>query len=501
MTSRGCPRVVAAVAVLSLSAACTTVDVAQQAGAIAAFAATQPAWVGKTKLEAELWKNTQTFYAARDHRAAWIDGDRPTSRMEDLLHQLRMADAHGLEPSVYGVQPLMAVVEASQTRFRGTRLSPETAPEFDVRLTYAYMRYAADLLGWTHRPRDVYRDWQAPPREEDLVARLTRVVAGSDVRGSLEELAPSHPQYQGLQVALADLRKVNEGARTLPARSDGPPLPEDAEERIRMNMERWRWAPRDLGERYVLVNVPAYQMQVMEGEKPVLAMRVIVGSPENSTPLFSDEMTYVVFSPYWNIPESILREETLPKVAKDPGYLQRAGIEVVPTRGRAEPLDPSEIDWSDEEVTKGLRFRQRPGPENALGLVKFIFPNNFAVYLHDTPSDTLFSRDERALSHGCIRVENPVGLARYVLGDQPDWTQERIVASMASKTEKTVRLTSPLPVHIGYWTAWIEEDGRTVTFTDDPYRIDAAHRRLLGSGAGDAAPVRPPSRGTDATTE
>jgi murein L,D-transpeptidase YcbB/YkuD len=207
-------------------------------------------------------------------------------------------------------------------------------------------------------------------------------------------------------------------------------------------------------------------------------MRVIVGDPTHQTPLFSDEMTYVVFSPYWNIPPDILRKETLPRVVKDPEYLERNRIEVVGTSGQDELLDPAAIDWSDEEATKGLRFRQTPGPENALGLVKFIFPNNFNVYLHDTPGDALFNKERRALSHGCIRVEQPVALAEYVLGDRPEWTAERIEAAMGANREQTVMLKTHLPVHIGYWTAWVEPDGKTVTYTDDPYGIDAKHAAL-----------------------
>jgi murein L,D-transpeptidase YcbB/YkuD len=203
-------------------------------------------------------------------------------------------------------------------------------------------------------------------------------------------------------------------------------------------------------------------------------MRVIVGQPETPTPLFSDEMTYVVFSPYWNIPENILREETLPRVVSDPDFLRRNNIEVVGTSGT---VDPAGIDWSDPEATADVRFRQRPGPDNALGLVKFIFPNHFSVYLHDTPGDRLFFRDARAFSHGCIRVENPVALAEYVLRDQPQWTAARITSAMHARREQAVTLTQPIPVHIGYWTAWVEADG-AVTFTDDPYGIDRLHARL-----------------------
>jgi murein L,D-transpeptidase YcbB/YkuD len=205
-------------------------------------------------------------------------------------------------------------------------------------------------------------------------------------------------------------------------------------------------------------------------------MRVIVGAPSTPTPLFSDEMTYVIFSPYWNIPESILREETLPRLARDPDYLRRNNLEVVGTSGT---VDASDIDWSDKSALAGLRLRQAPGPENALGLVKFIFPNHFNVYLHDTPGDRLFFKDARALSHGCIRIENPVAMAKYVMRERSDWDEPRIVRAMNSQQEQTVTLKQKLPVHIGYWTAWVDADGQVI-YTDDPYAIDAAHARLRG---------------------
>jgi murein L,D-transpeptidase YcbB/YkuD len=449
---------VALVAAIALGVGCNRVDPNEHVDEMRALVSRTPRWATQDALGKRLWAVEQQFYEERGYRPAWVDGDRTTSRMKDLIQQLKYSERHGLDPADYAVAEFDAARERSQTKTGGTRFYLATVPELDARLTWAYLQYAADLLGWRRSARQVNRQWLASPRNEDLLARLRTAVDKDEVRDSLEALAPTHPQYKGLQAALA--RKED------PSRI----------QQIRMNLERWRWAPHDLGERYILINVPAYQMQVVEGGEPVLAMRVIVGKPDWPTPLFSDEMTYVVFSPYWNIPENILRDETLPRLVDDPDYLSRNNIEVVGTSG--EVVDPTGIDWADTTGTTGLRFRQTPGPENALGLVKFVFPNHFNVYLHDTPNDRLFNRPQRTLSHGCIRVEKPVALAEYVLHDQPQWTAERIAAAMHAHREQTAKLESPLPVHIGYWTAWVEEDGR-VTFTDDPYGIDRTHAQLI----------------------
>lgn len=430
------------------------VDNARHVDGIKNTVASSPAWVDGDRLGGTLWTIERAFYEKRQYLPAWIDGDRPTPQLKDLIRQLHDSEQHGLEPARYRVGEFEQVI-----------IPVERVPELDAKMTYAYLRYAADLLGWSSSPQQVDPNWLDDPKQDDLAGRLEEAVDSSRVRQTLEELAPTHPQYKGLQSALASERVHSTGHL----------------EQILMNLERWRWAPRDLGDRYILVNVPAYQLQVMEGEKPALAMRVIVGRPQTRTPLFSDEMTYVVFSPYWNIPSSILRHETLPQVAKDPDYLARNNIEVVGTSG-GEVIDPEGIDWSDASEMKGLRLRQVPGDGNALGLVKFVFPNPFDVYLHDTPSRGFFLRAQRALSHGCIRVENPLALAEYLLGDQTQWTGERISAAMHAGTEQAVTLKKKLPVHIGYWTAWVEPDG-SVTYTADPYGFDKIHARLRAAGS------------------
>ena len=451
----------AAALIVFAATACSHVDNRQHVDAVRALLSHTPTWVDRGALGQRLWKAERAFYEQRQFLPAWIDGDRPTPQMTDLIAQLHYSEKHGLEPARYHVDAFERTREQSQTKTRGVRFDPAIVPELDAKMTYAYLRYAADLLGWSSSPRQVTKNWLPSPKDDDLPVRLAKAVDGHEVRTSLEDLAPTHPQYRGLQAALAEEKRHPTGHREV----------------IEMNLERWRWAPRDLGDRYILVNVPAYQLQVMEGDQPTLAMRVIVGKPDTPTPIFSDEMRYVVFSPYWNIPEDILRKETLPHLAKDPSYLERNHIEIVGTSGK-EVVDASNVDWSDENATRGLRFRQEPGPENALGLVKFIFPNHFDVYLHDTPNDRLFFKPVRALSHGCIRVEKPVALAQYVMRDRPEWTPERIDAAMHSDDQQTVMLKERIPVHIGYWTAWVEPDGKSVTYTGDPYGLDAAQARV-----------------------
>jgi murein L,D-transpeptidase YcbB/YkuD len=441
---------------LTATIACGQKDGQQFAAALKEAASSAPRWIRRDALGRRLWAIEQKFYAERQYVPAWIDGDDPTPQLDALVDALREAGLHGLEPEAYGYDSLAAArAKADDDAWIGASFEPDAIPETDLRLTYAFLAHAADLLGWRSSPRAVARNWLPSPKKADLLQHLREALAGNKVRETFEAMAPSHPQYKGLQAALAQARK-----------GDRQDLDVD---KIRMNLERWRWAPRELGERHILINVPNYAMQVIEGDKPALAMRVIVGAPDTPTPLFSDQMTYIVFSPYWNIPESILREETLPRLVEDPDYLERNNIEVVGTSG--EVLDVSGVDWADVDNTEGVRFRQAPGSENALGLVKFIFPNHFNVYLHDTPTDSLFKKERRTFSHGCIRIEQPIVLAEYVLRDKAQWTPERIRAAMNSRREQSVKLKEPIPVHIGYWTAWVQQDG-SVTYFDDPYGLD-----------------------------
>jgi len=247
----------------------------------------------------------------------------------------------------------------------------------------------------------------------------------------------------------------------------------DRARQLEVNMERWRWLPADLGARHIEVNIAGYEVKVVEDAHVVQLHRAIVGREYRQTPMFSGIMTYLVFAPYWHVPPNIAAADKLPAIKADPGILAAQRFTVLDLLTN-EPVSPAAIDWQSmagPDFNRMYRLRQDPGPFNALGNVKFMFPNEHNVYLHDTPSRELFSRTSRTFSSGCIRVENPLELAEYLLADQPTWTRERIDEVIDAGVERTVRLTTGVPVHLLYWTAWADEDG-TMEFRSDIYGRD-----------------------------
>ena len=244
--------------------------------------------------------------------------------------------------------------------------------------------------------------------------------------------------------------------------------PEARVRQLELALERLRWTPLLQAPRAVVVNIPEFRVrayEVRDGKVEVkVAMNIIVGNANKTrTPIFAAEMQYVEFSPYWNVPPSIARGETLPKLRREPGYFDQQGFEFVGRDGR---VVSGYSEASLDAVERGeMRIRQRPGARNALGDIKFIFPNRDNIYLHHTPTPQLFKRDRRDFSHGCIRVEEPVALAKFVLADEPEWTEERIIQAMTKGRSATLRLREPFPVVIAYTTA-VARDGRIHFFPD-----------------------------------
>ncbi|MBW1980171.1 MAG: L,D-transpeptidase family protein [Deltaproteobacteria bacterium] len=249
---------------------------------------------------------------------------------------------------------------------------------------------------------------------------------------------------------------------------------------LEMNMERWRWISRDLGRKYILVNIASFRAEVIEDHQQVLTSKVVVGRPFRRTPVFSGMMTYLVFNPTWNIPQVIAVKDILPKVRQDPQYLARQRIQVFQSWQEDAPqIDPTTVDWRLLN-SHNFRYRlvQKPGPLNALGRVKFMFPNKFSVYLHDTPAQGLFKNARRGFSSGCIRIAKPIELATYLLRDDPNWSRQKILEVLASNRTLAVRLPEPMPVHLLYWTAWVDKEG-VVNFRYDIYGRDAILEKAL----------------------
>ena len=496
----------------------------------------------------QIWKDVRRFYRSHAYAPAWIEGRRPGAEASQLIDAVHGAREEGLDPEDYDLKALEVLrTEKSRNPFKRDALRPEQVAEADLRLTYMFMKYATHLLLGRVDPTEVDAHWFGQQRRVDLVQLLDRALDSGDVEGALKGVLPRHAQYVALKRELARYRQIAQkggwppvaGAGALRKGGRGPEvaalrqrlaaegdlaagsgdvfddavtealkrferrygLDEDGvlgaddraamnvpvEERaaqMELNLERWRWLPEELGDRYILVNVPTFQLEAMEHGKVTLAMKVVAGkADETPTPIFNDEMTEIVFSPYWNVPTSILRKETIPAVLRDPDYLYRNDLEVVRA---GQVVSPSSVDWSDPDLR--VQVRQRPGAKNSLGLVKFLFPNKFDVYLHDTPADSLFGRTERDFSHGCVRVERPVELAQWVMRDQPEWTPERIQTAMHAGQERHVALKSHIPVYIVYATAWVDEAGR-LNFRDDLYGHDARQRALLGVDRPAAAKV------------
>ncbi len=248
---------------------------------------------------------------------------------------------------------------------------------------------------------------------------------------------------------------------------------------IELNLERWRWLPGDLGERYVMVNIPEYRLRAYDHGQAVLQMNVVVGKSydDRATPVFSDRMRYVIFRPYWNIPYGIAVKEILPKARANIGYLASRQYQIVKVFGpNAKPLAATQANL-DRVEAGDLRMRQAAGPHNALGLIKFMFPNEYAVYLHDSPSEQLFSRTERDFSHGCVRVADPAALAEFVLAGRPEWTPAHIDEALHGGKRQRVNLAQELPVYLIYWTAFVNDDG--VQFRNDLYNHDPQLERAM----------------------
>ena len=350
-----------------------------------------------------------------------------------LLAYIETIDSHGLDPADYEPTELQQAIASDDP----ARLERQATESFAL--------VASDLANGHvkagHRGRYFIA---SDPIDPDQMAKLIdKAIAAGNVANFLEPLAPRNREYANLREALAHLE----------------PGQADERRKIEVSLERWRWLPRDLGQRHLLVNIPEFVAHLVDGDREVESHRVIVGKTSTPTPQFSAQVTAVILNPTWSVPQSIIRESVGSLVRRSPATARARGYT-----------------WS--YAGGGLRVTQQPGPQNALGQIKLEMANPLSVYLHDTPNKELFEREVRTFSHGCIRTQLPFDLAATLLKDA-GWSRAEIDREVAKRQTRRVPLATPVPVYVVYMTAMVGPDG-SVRFFDDPYRLDAAIAAQLG---------------------
>jgi L,D-transpeptidase YcbB len=467
------------------------------------------------------------FYAARNYAPLWIAGGQLDARAKSVIARLKNAAADGLDPADYPVPDFSGGAEA--------------LARDDLTLTHSMLTYARHLAVGRIAPTRVLAEVEYGDHTPEPADILREVVNAGDAAAALERFNPPHEGFRALKAKLAELRSsapraeavdnriadgrlIRPGAkdarvpelrerlhvrgkssdltydralynavrrlqyhhgikptgvidrRTIAAINGPRPLSSNQKiDRVAANMERWRWLPRDLGKTYVMVNIPDYTLKVVHGHETVWRTKIVAGKPQTPTPLLSAPMDSVLVNPSWYVPQSIIQNELLPRYASDPNIFDRMGLEV------------------KKGPDGNINVVQPPGAANALGRIKFNFPNKFQVYLHDTPEKRLFSYDRRAFSHGCMRVEDPTKLGEIVLrlamnGRTPD---SRQLYAMFGQDERTFKLSNRPMVHLTYQTAFVDDAGR-LELRGDIYGFDARIAAIMHSGERRIADIAPP---------
>lgn len=535
-----------AVGFLTLLLASLDLSLAQAAGAGGSSEAETAlrAWFqrggGRLDLKGESLRSAgelPALYARFNYQPLWTDASGPRPHARALLEAIRNAGRDGLSPKDYH---LVALEERLGKAQAGGSLVA-----LDLLMSDAWLTLANHLANGRIRPQQADPEWHIPYKPVPVLELIPAGREPKDLVGLLPSIAPPHPEYRRLKVALARIEgyvraggwprwpdgpKLKEGDRdprlpvlrqrlqvtgelgqvqvadpellegeTLEAlrrfqanqglevdgvlgKGTAAALNRTAQERaqqIQVNMERWRWLPRQWEKRFILVNMAGFELSLNEEGKEPLAMKTIVGQKFRSTPAFTRNLTHLVVNPAWHVPAKIAREDILPELRKDAAYAQKKKLKLF-TRvdGEVVQVDPAEVDWTTTEGGFPYQIRQDPGPGNALGRIAFMLPNPFAIYLHDTPKRYLFDRAVRTFSSGCIRVEKPTELALRLLNGDGAWNGEKLQAAIDSNQTRTLTLPHPVPVYIVYLTTWADDAGHP-QFRGDIYDRDARLAGLL----------------------
>lgn len=488
--------------------------------------------LGDPKIALFNQSDLQSFYGSRNFSPVW----QSSATRSALVSELRNAEEEGLRFQDYHGEKINNLLNQQD-------LSSEEASTLDILLSDAFLSYGHDLYYGKLDPKELHEYWGVERDQKDLTKLLKESAEGGKVQQVFTELRPNNETYAGLKRSLKEYKKLKDQEKSFNEISSGdlikagqkdervPAIAErlrelgflesanfpqdntytdqlqaavksfqekqdlqadgivgnstiaelnmsatDRYKQILANLERWRWYPRDLGDHYVLVNIADFRLAVVKDGDTVREHKVVAGTKQRKTPNFSDTLQYIVINPKWHIPPTIKTKDVIPKAKNDPDYLRRNNMQIISAGG--DLVDPSSINWNSSEP-HDYNYVQVAGPTNPLGRVKIIYPNKYLIYLHDTPAQSLFSQSERAESSGCVRVENAVDLAAYVVKDQ-NWSEERIRETISKGTTTQVEIDRPIQVHHFYWTAW-RADGKT-KFTGDIYEMDEKiYSRLLRS--------------------
>ncbi|MEM9278566.1 MAG: L,D-transpeptidase family protein [Pseudomonadota bacterium] len=469
------------------------------------------------------------YYEQNGFSSLWLKDNQVSDRAAAIVRSIERAEEHALYPADYAVTALQQAPDPADT---------SALAAYEIRLARSLVAFAQHLNAGRVSPKTVTRENVIYPEAIAAEKILQDATSTSNVVAYLRLLAPHTPRYERLRLALASYRslaqqggweQIAEGEVLKPGMEDdrvpalrkrlavtgdyigdttNPSIVYDGdivdavmafqkrhgleidgvigrntlkeinmtiEERIAMmeyNLERRRWMQDDYGRYYVFANLADQVLKVVKDEKTLHAELIQVGLPYHRTPVFTDEMEYIEINPYWNVPKSIAVNELLPKLRQNANALSSQNFEVL--RG-GKVIPAYGVPWGNySKVNFPVRLRQKPGTKNALGRIKFMFPNNFNVYIHDTPSKSKFDKASRFFSHGCLRLKDPLKMAEVLLGEQ-GWNRAKIDATVASKKRKVVKLEKKIPVHIAYMTAWVNKDG-SVHFRRDVYGRD----KILG---------------------
>jgi murein L,D-transpeptidase YcbB/YkuD len=498
-----------------------------------------PGWI---RQNAQAWSSPFAPDRIIQSGSVWAVRNVVDRNAYELLDYIRQSDRHGLQPKDFHLALIEKYIRKILSQMPMDTMDSEDMMKLDVLLTDAFMLLGTQLYYGKVDPLKEEADWNMQRKDPmlRLDLKLEEALAASDPANSLDQLAPDNRSYWKMKNELAYYLKLKEQSwpailsdvtvkpgelnpiipkireRLIKLRyqlSDSTSMKYDEElekqlklfqndwglnsdsiigkgtlevlnskpekliDQLKVNMERFRWLPPQVTGKYIIVNIANFELDLIDRTDTLVSMRVIVGKNYRKTPVFNARMTYIVFSPKWTVPPTILQNDVIPELLKGPAYLKKKNMHLL--RPDGSEIAYSDIDWS--KISKNrfpFMVRQNPGPGNSLGKVKFMFPNSYDVYIHDTPTKGSFAVNDRALSSGCIRAEKPYELALLLLSDVPEWSPFRILTAMQQVNEQKVFLKTPVDVVVIYLTAWTDGNSR-IQFRKDVYERDGMVLKAL----------------------